>query len=46
MVLETNQIKCDACGRFIKSEDLAYDFQPDSAFTAEKCDQYHKKCLT
>ena len=43
------KIRCSICGKFIKYSDIGtdkigYDFTPDSEFTIESHEYYHKKC--
>jgi hypothetical protein len=38
--------KCECCGKFVKrySDDTILVFTPDSEFTIESFEYYHKKC--
>lgn len=45
MVTSNGRVKCDICGRFIKVNKMVNGYQPDSAFTAERSEQYHKECF-
>lgn len=40
-------IRCEICGKFMSKLDLEVghcDFTPDTAFSYEKVEWYHKKC--
>lgn len=49
-MLTRTGLKCDCCGRFISTDDLATGravhklLEPDSPFTRETWDTYHVKC--
>lgn len=43
-------IQCSACGKFISYKEIdsgqtVWDFTPDTHFTSESCDYYHRKCV-
>jgi RNA-binding protein YlmH len=45
MITINNKIKCDACGKFIKSEDRKTIFIPDSYYTTEQSEDFDLICF-
>jgi hypothetical protein len=44
MITINNKIKCDGCGKFIKSESRKTIFVPDSYYTEEQNLDYDAEC--
>lgn len=43
--------RCSICGRFLGRADfdlnsVGYEFTPDTSFTAEKMEWFHRRCAT
>ncbi len=50
MLTKNNRYKCDYCNKFIKMEEIKQEeikqiFTPDSEFTIEGMEYYHKQCF-
>lgn len=37
-------LKCECCGRFVAYAEVVSDYTPDSVYTAEKVEHYHRGC--
>lgn len=44
MITKNGKIRCDLCGRFVANNDVTGSYTPDSDFTIERIEHYHKKC--
>ena len=44
MITKNSKVKCDVCGKFVKTEDHKTVFTPDSYYTDEKIQDFDKEC--
>lgn len=41
---DVKSFNCFVCGKFIAHDNIHVNFQPDTHFTTERIEYYHKEC--